>query len=213
MKGCFWRRGRSKTFISQPKLIPSPPHLHCPSSFPLAVLMTAHEEQMYEGTMYDGDLQSSNLNLRPFIQSSGRGQQKHQSKLEEVFFRISNWIQTSMLGPDLQYFGRAVLELTSSSLYFGLLESSFVRLKKIKKLKKHGQQQRGTVTSTTVTVIVISLLSCLSVVLATAVPLTHHRLTKVMNFGENCLSSELLSCGGSPFTTCVSWSKTLFHFG
>lgn len=34
-----------------------------------------------------------------------------------------------------------------------------------------------------------------------------------MNFGENCLSSELLSCGGSPFTTCVSWSKTLFHLG
>lgn len=41
----------------------------------------------------------------------------------------------------------------------------------------------------------------------------HHKLTKLMNLGENCLSSELLSCGGSPFTTCVSWSKTLFHFG
>lgn len=42
---------------------------------------------------------------------------------------------------------------------------------------------------------------------------TYHKLTKLMNMGENCLSSELLSCGGSPFTTCVSWSKTLFHLG
>lgn len=32
----------------------------------------------------------------------------------------------------------------------------------------------------------------------------YHRLTKLMNLGENCLSSELLSWGGSPFTTCVS---------
>lgn len=42
---------------------------------------------------------------------------------------------------------------------------------------------------------------------------THHKLTKLMKLGENSLSSELLSCGGSPFTTCVSWSNTLFHFG
>ncbi len=42
---------------------------------------------------------------------------------------------------------------------------------------------------------------------------THHRLTNWMNLGENCLSSELLRCGGSPFTTCVSWSNTLFHLG
>lgn len=34
-----------------------------------------------------------------------------------------------------------------------------------------------------------------------------------MNLGEKRLSSELLSCGGSPLTTWVSWSNTLFHFG
>lgn len=42
---------------------------------------------------------------------------------------------------------------------------------------------------------------------------THHKLTKLMKLGENSLSSELLSCGGSPFTTCVNWSNTLFHLG
>lgn len=41
----------------------------------------------------------------------------------------------------------------------------------------------------------------------------HHTLTKEMNLGEKRLSSELLSCGGSPLTTWVSWSNTLFHFG
>lgn len=42
---------------------------------------------------------------------------------------------------------------------------------------------------------------------------THHKLTKLMKLGENSLSSELLSWGGSPFTTCVNWSNTLFHLG
>lgn len=41
----------------------------------------------------------------------------------------------------------------------------------------------------------------------------HHTLTKEMNLGEKRLSSELLSCGGSPLTTWVSWSNTLFHLG
>ncbi len=141
-------------------------------------------------------------------------------------------------------------ELTRSSLYFGLFESSFVRLletqkKRIKDLIKTLQNQVNHklhlellqllwmssrrrrvhhVITQWIWVITSPLLSqqtlrkrkrwrsqcdrghvceCVS----------HHRLTKLMNLGENCLSSELLSCGGSPFTTCVSWSNTLFHFG
>jgi len=39
---------------------------------------------------------------------------------------------------------------------------------------------------------------------------TNHVLTKSINSGENRTS---LRQGGSPWTTCVSWSNTLFHFG
>ena len=39
---------------------------------------------------------------------------------------------------------------------------------------------------------------------------TDHVLTKSINSGENRTS---LRQGGSPWTTCVSWSNTLFHFG
>ncbi|KAG7256773.1 hypothetical protein CRUP_038052 [Coryphaenoides rupestris] len=42
---------------------------------------------------------------------------------------------------------------------------------------------------------------------------SRHTLTKAMNLGEKRLSSELLSWGGFPFTTWVSWSNTLFHLG
>lgn len=34
--------------------------------------------------------------------------------------------------------------------------------------------------------------------------ISYHTLTKAMNLGEKRLSSELLSCGGSPLTTWVS---------
>lgn len=53
----------------------------------------------------------------------------------------------------------------------------------------------------------------LKALLVHACNVSHHTLTKEMNLGEKRLSSELLSWGGSPLTTWVSWSKTLFHFG
>ena len=41
--------------------------------------------------------------------------------------------------------------------------------------------------------------------------LTHQVFTKLTNSGENCASLPRL--GASPFTTCVSCSKTFVHFG
>lgn len=84
--------------------------------------------------------------------------------------------------------------LTSSSLYFGLLDSSFVRLRGQRHNSVRGKVQFPALTNRGRSRLQVqqTLWGELS---------AHHTLTKEMNLGEKRRSSELLSCGGSPLTT------------